>query len=97
MNSVRSRLRLFACALLIGLPAISQAQRIILPVFTIPTPQLVAPASNATINGAVPSATNTTFVWRESGLFSSGTLRLPSYFIICLRLGSAITWKTSSV
>lgn len=86
MNSVRAPLRLLALALLIALPMIGHAQRIIIPTFTTPTPQLVAPASNATINAAVPSATSTTFVWRESGLFSSGTIRLPSYFIICLRL-----------
>src|SRR5262245_8021914 len=76
MNSVRARLRLFACALLIALPAISHAQRltITLPTVTTPTPQLVSPASNATINGAAPSGTNATFVWRESGLFSSPTI-----------------------
>src|SRR6185312_9802222 len=88
MNSVRSRLRLLACAFLIAVPAISQAQRIIIPVATIPTPQLVTPASNATINATAPALTSTTFVWRESGLFSYGTVRLPSYFLVCLRLQS---------
>jgi hypothetical protein len=90
---------LLALAVLIAAPAVSLAQRIIIPVRTIPTPQLMTPASSATINATSPNLTSATFVWRESGLFSYGTVQLPSYFIVCLRLQSepqTCDWSTAN-